>query len=175
MVSFEELSRVERFSERKYFFRIQKIGWRFIGFWPGSDNVSTFQLALAILNGLEVLIYCACQFSFCYENRGNLVIILDALTPAITQFTSAMKIFFIVYNRREIFAILRYLSDSFESGNEVPLSLIDFYSSSPSKQMLQKSETLKSTEACRGSHASLRSSCVSSRTSPTCSFGRCQP
>lgn len=128
MVSFKHLVHAERFSDPKYFFRIQKIGWKFIGFWPGRDKVSSLKLALAIANGLEVLIYCAFQLNFCYENQENLVMILDTLTPAITQFTSAMKIFFIVWNRHEILAVLNYLRESFESGNKISLSLIDFYS-----------------------------------------------
>lgn len=106
----------DRFSDRKYFFRIQKLGWRLIGFWPGSNSISTLQLVLAILNGLEVLIYGVFQLTFCYVNRNNLVTLLDALTPVVTQITSAMKMLVIVWRRHDIKIVLDYLKESFYNG-----------------------------------------------------------
>lgn len=106
----------ERFTESKYFFRVQKWGWRFIGFWPGNDIVSTFRLVLATLNGLEVLIYGYFQMNFLLEHSDNLVILLDAMTPWVTQVTSAMKMFIIMWRRHDIQAILGPLKKSFDSG-----------------------------------------------------------
>lgn len=109
---------VERFTDKKSFFRIQKWGWRLIGFWPGSDVVTRLQLALAVLNILEVLIYGVFQFTFCYVNRGNLVVLLDALTPWLTQITSSFKVAIIIWNRRDIKVVLDYLMESFSVGME---------------------------------------------------------
>lgn len=106
-----------RFTDRKYFFRVQKIGWRLIGFWPGSDNISTLQILIAILNSLEVLIYAVFQLTFCYANRANLVVILDAMTPCATQITSAVKILIIVSRRKDIKVVLDHLKRSFYDGN----------------------------------------------------------
>lgn len=111
----------ERFIERKYFFRVQKIGWKLIGFWPGSDNVSTFQIIISVLNSLEVLIYAVFQLSFCYVNRANLVVLLDAMTPVTTQITSAIKALVIVSQRKQIKEVLDQLKKSFYHGKKIHL------------------------------------------------------
>lgn len=113
MVSFIDS---ERFSDKKYFFRVQKLGWRLIGFWPGSSSIPTIQLVLAVLNGLEVLLYSIFQLTFCYQHRNELVVLLDALTPTVTQITSAMKMLVILWRRHEIKIILDYLQKSFDTG-----------------------------------------------------------
>lgn len=115
----------ERFSNKKYFFRVQKLGWRLIGFWPGSANVTSFQLVLAVLNGLEVLIYGVFQLTFCYVHRNELVTLLDALTPVVTQITSAMKMFVIVWRRNDIKIILDYLQKSFYNSKTRRIKFIE--------------------------------------------------
>lgn len=104
---------VERFSDKKFFFRVQKFGWKFIGFWPGSDDVSTFRKVLAVVHVVLVLSYAIFQFYFCYENRANLVVLLDALTPLTTQMTSTIKVLVIFSRRKAIKEILDHLRNSF--------------------------------------------------------------
>jgi hypothetical protein len=127
--SFEEFSfkmfsflSFEKFSEKKFFFPILKFGWRFIGFWPGSDSTTKLQLTVAVLNAIEVLIYCFFQLNFCILNRQKLVVLLDALTPFGTQFVSVIKILIIVRWRKEIKQILDYLKNSFENGELLSVS-----------------------------------------------------
>lgn len=115
-VTMFSMFKVERFSQKKFFFRVQKIGWKFIGFWPGSDKFSSFISIHVILNCLEVLIYAAFQLAFCFVNRGNLVVLLDALTPVATQIVSAVKALVILWRRKDIKETLDYLRDSFYSG-----------------------------------------------------------
>lgn len=107
---------IEQFSDKKYFFRVQKWGWKIVGFWPGSDSVSKFQTTLAVVNSIEVLIYSIFQLMYCYANRENLVLLLDAMTPVVTQITTAMKVLIIVWRRDEMRAILDYLKQSFYFG-----------------------------------------------------------
>lgn len=107
----------EQFSEKKFFFRVQKVGWKIVGFWPGSDNVSTFQTVLAVANCIEILIYSVFQLMYCYTNLDNLVFLLDALTPVLTQITTAMKVLIIVKKRDDMRAILDFLKKSFYFGN----------------------------------------------------------
>lgn len=125
------LLNVERFSDKKFFFPIQKLGWRFIGFWLGSDNITRLQILVAVLNSFEVLIYCVFQFNFCYVNRDKLVVVLDAATPLATQFTTALKILLIVWHRRDLKIILDFLKDSFYYGefwNLLKLKPFDIHS-----------------------------------------------
>ena len=107
---------LEKFSAKKYFFPIQQLGWKFIGFWPGSDAVTKLQLAVAFLNVFEILVYCIFQFNFCYVNRTDLLVVLDAFTPLATQFTTPIKILVIVSRRHELKEVLDHLKNSFYSG-----------------------------------------------------------
>lgn len=109
---------VEKFSDKKFFFPIQRLGWRIIGFWPGSDNITKLQIFIAVFNALEILVYSFFQFNFCFLNRGKLIVVLDALTPLATQFTSGLKILYIVWWRREIKQILDFLRDAFDNGKK---------------------------------------------------------
>jgi hypothetical protein len=107
---------VERFTNKEFFFRVQKIGWKFIGFWPGSDDITKIQLIVAVLNAIEVLFYCIFQFYFCYVNRSNLLVVLDALTPCATQLFCGLKILVVVWKRKDIKVVLDHLKDSFYFG-----------------------------------------------------------
>ena len=53
---------------------------------------------------------------YCYANRENLVLLLDAMTPVLTQITTALKVLIIVWRRDEMRAILDYLQQSFYFG-----------------------------------------------------------
>lgn len=110
------LLNIERFSDKKYFFRIPKIGWNLIGFWPGSDRISSFQIGLLVLNNLVVFIYSIFQVNFCYVNRKNFAIFADASSPLFIQVTMLIKIFVIVWKRHEVKEVLDFLGDSFYSG-----------------------------------------------------------
>ncbi len=107
---------IDRFQEQKYFFRVQKVGWRIVGFWPGNDNISKPRVILAIANSIEILVYSVFQLLYCYDNTDNLVFLLDALTPVVTQITTAVKVLVIVARRKELRSILDYLKQSFYYG-----------------------------------------------------------
>lgn len=105
-----------KFSDKKYFFRVQKWGWKVIGFWPGMENVSKSRIARAVANSVEILIYSVFQLMYCYSNRHNLVFLLDALTPVLTQITTAIKVLIIVMRRKDMWLVLEYLKRSFYLG-----------------------------------------------------------
>lgn len=106
----------ERFQEKKYFFRVQKWGWRIVGFWPGMKNISALRIALAVANSIEILVYSVFQLLYCYHSADNLVSLLDALTPVLTQITTAIKVLIIVARRDDIKFILDYVKQSFYNG-----------------------------------------------------------
>lgn len=106
----------ERFQDKKYFFRVQKWGWNIVGLWPGMENVSMWRIVLAIANSVEILVYSLFQLLHCYESADNLVVLLDALTPVLTQITTAMKVIIIVVRRKDVKYILEYLKQSFYYG-----------------------------------------------------------
>lgn len=106
----------ERFQDKKFFFRVQQFGWKIVGFWPGIDNVSTPLVVLAIANSIEILVYSVFQLLYCYESADNLVFLLDALTPVLTQITTAIKVLVIVARREDLRSILDYLKQSFCNG-----------------------------------------------------------
>lgn len=118
---------VEKFSEKKFFFPIQKIGWRFIGFWPGSDSIASWQIALAVCNALLVLIYAVFQLMFCFANNGDLVILLDALLPCVAHVVSAIKALIIILKRKEIKEILNSLEKSFCLSKEHVNKMSEFF------------------------------------------------
>jgi hypothetical protein len=53
---FEKLHH-SHFTSKRTFFRIQKFGWKLMGFWLASDEVTQFQLLFLFVNCMEVLIY----------------------------------------------------------------------------------------------------------------------
>lgn len=106
----------ERFQNPKFFFRVQKWGWRIVGFWPGVSNVSFLGIFLAVVNSIEVLIYSVFQLLYCYSNTNNLVLLLDALTPVLTQITTAIKVLIIVARRDDLKFVLLFLKKSFCEG-----------------------------------------------------------
>nr|QGW45394.1 odorant receptor 21 [Bradysia odoriphaga] len=108
-----QILQTERFTAQKYFFRVQKWGWKVVGFWPGMDNIPSLRIGLAIANSIEVLIYSVFQLMYCYESSDNLVFVLDALTPVLTQITTAMKVLIIVARREDLKFVLDYLKQSF--------------------------------------------------------------
>ncbi|KAJ6644456.1 Odorant receptor 22c, partial [Pseudolycoriella hygida] len=89
-----------------------KTGWKIIGFWPG-NHASKFQIALAVTNCMEILFYSVFQLMYCYTNLDNLVLLLDALTPVLTQIVSAIKVLIIVKRRNDTKSILDYLKQLF--------------------------------------------------------------
>lgn len=55
MAAVFDAAQFEQFNDQRFFFRVQKWGWRIVGFWPGNDHVSKFQIALAVANSIEIL------------------------------------------------------------------------------------------------------------------------
>lgn len=106
----------ERFEDEKYFFRVQQVGWKIVGFWPGMDNVPTRRIALAIANSIHILVYGCFQMLYCYERLDDLVIFLDALSPVLTQATTAMKVLTLVAMRKDLKWVLDHLKQSFYNG-----------------------------------------------------------
>lgn len=106
----------QRFVENRYFFRVQKWGWKIVGFWPGIEKVSSLRIALAVANSIEILVYSVFQLLYCYHSADNLVFVLDALTPVLTQITTAMKVLIIVARRNDLKFILDFLKQSFYYG-----------------------------------------------------------
>lgn len=107
----KSLFSVKKFSEQKFFFRIAKIGCKFIGIWPGNQKI-----AFAVFNSFEILILAIFQFNFCFAHSDNLVVFLDALTPVMTQVTIGLKILVVVHQRRKLYEIIEYLKQSFFYG-----------------------------------------------------------
>lgn len=105
------------FASEKYFFFIPRKVLRFLGFWPGSDNIRPWQIRFAIYNVLVVLIYAVFQINFCIKHRDSLVLFLNGCTPLVTQLISAIKILLLVSRRREVKKILDHLEDSFANGD----------------------------------------------------------
>lgn len=105
-----------KFADKKFFFRVQKLGWRIVGFWPGSDVIHKYQIVFAIFNCIQILIYGVFQINYCIANRDKLVLLLDTMTPMFTQITTAMKILFLIWKRKEVKMILDYLEKSFYRG-----------------------------------------------------------
>lgn len=110
-----EIFKDERYMDEKYFFRIQRIFLRFIGFWPSTNYMKNYQIRLAIFNSMIVLVYGVFQLNYCIKS-DSLVDILDALTPASTQIVTGVKVLIVVYRRNEIKIILDYLYEFFVTG-----------------------------------------------------------
>jgi hypothetical protein len=111
-------SKLGNFAENEFFFRAQKFGWKIIGFWPGDDVITKIELFAAICKVFEIFVYSLFQLNFCYSNRGNLVALLDALTPCSTEIVSGSKILVIMWKRKEIKNILDQLKESFYTGDK---------------------------------------------------------
>lgn len=107
----------ERYMYEEYFFRIQRIFLRFIGFWPSTKYMKKYQIRLAIFNSMIVLIYGIFQLNYCIKS-DSLVDILDALTPASTQIVTGVKVLIVVYRRNEIKIMLDYLYEFFVTGKQ---------------------------------------------------------
>lgn len=123
-ISFPTFWNLRNFSSNESFFRIQKFGWKLLGFWIGSDVVTTFQLYFLIFNCIEVLIYGIFQCFFFYENRDNLLVLFDAMTPWITQIPTISRILVIVYYRKEIKSLLDYLKDIFQNCEQLNIDIL---------------------------------------------------
>jgi len=104
------------FEDNKYFMIIQRFVTKFLGFWPGSDDIKWWQIAMFILAPCEVLFYAIFQVWFCVVNVGDAVEFLRGFTPMITQILTAFKALSIVWNRKQFKEILDYLRDAFVNG-----------------------------------------------------------
>jgi hypothetical protein len=106
----------DRYTSKEYFFRLQKFGWRLMGFWIGSDDISKIQFYFLLFNCSEVFGYGVFQTVYFYTVRSNLVELFDAITPFATQIPTVIRVLFIVYHRKYIKLVLDYLKTSFENG-----------------------------------------------------------
>lgn len=113
MKSIQRIVSVEKFGEEKFFFRMQRIGCFFNGFWPGDESWTRFRLNFAIFNAMEILIYAIFQFIFIVEHLSELVVVLDALTPWATQIVVAIKLLVVHHQRHQLRDIMRYLKGNF--------------------------------------------------------------
>lgn len=103
------------FNDEKYFFYISRKVVKFVGFWPSND-VTPLEIAFAIFNAVEILAYGMFQLYFCFLNKNNLELVLNGLTPLVSQIVTALKIFFFVWKRNDMKKVLDYLYDSFVNG-----------------------------------------------------------
>lgn len=110
----EKFLKTDIYGEEKYFFKLQRFGFGFIGFW--FLNFTNWQIGFTMFNSLEILFYAIFQINFCVKNFNNLVEFLSGITPLVTQVITAFKIL-IVLSRREAFkSILTSLHESFVNG-----------------------------------------------------------
>lgn len=65
-------SRKLKYSDPKYYFKLQKVPSKFIGFWPGDENLTIFKLSLTIFHAVFILVAVAFEFNFAYINADNL-------------------------------------------------------------------------------------------------------
>lgn len=125
----EKFLKTDIYGEEKYFFKLQRFGFGFIGFW--FLNFTNWQIGFTMFNSLEILFYAIFQINFCVKNFNNLVEFLSGITPLVTQVITAFKIL-IVLSRREAFkSILTSLHESFVNGKweiyDIPHSWEFFY------------------------------------------------
>lgn len=106
----------EWFSDKKYFFFVQRVVIRMLGYWAGSDNISSWQIAFVIFNALEILGYGIFQINFCLQNIDDLVLLLNGLAPLVTQIVIVNKLAVYVWKRKDIKKVLDHLLDSFVNG-----------------------------------------------------------
>lgn len=107
---------VDKFGDERFFFLMQRVGCFFNGFWPGDEKWSKFRLSLAIFNSMEILIYAIFQFLFMIEHGSELIVVLDALTPAATQVVVGIKLLVIFHQRHQLRVIFEYLKRNFVNG-----------------------------------------------------------
>ncbi|KAL7037839.1 hypothetical protein ACKWTF_009375 [Chironomus riparius] len=106
------------FTSKRSFFRIQKFGWKLMGFWLASDEVTRFQLLFLLGNCMEVLIYGIFQCWFIYVHQGNLVVQFDALTPFLTLIPTVLRLLILVWHRNDLKYVLDYLENAFVNARE---------------------------------------------------------
>jgi hypothetical protein len=104
-----------KFMGKDTFFRVQKMGWAMIGFWIASDSVSRVRFSVLMFNCMEVLIYGIFQLLYCFDNRDNLKVFLDGLTPFLTQVPCILRVLILVFHRKELKQVLDYLKNIFEN------------------------------------------------------------
>lgn len=119
-----------KFASSCTFFRVQKFGWNMMGFWLGEDEITRLQLIVLLVNCMEVLIYGVRTFSkqqfrsfcqifqgwFIFVNRGNLVVVFDAITPFLTQIPTILRLLILVWYRNDLKYVLDYLKADFVNG-----------------------------------------------------------
>lgn len=104
------------FSEEKSFFHVQRIMTKLLGFWPGSDNIQSWQIVFTIINAVEIWANGVFQAAFCFDAGNDLLLLLRCLTPLLKQTITPVIIFLFVWKRRDIKKILDVLYDSFVNG-----------------------------------------------------------
>lgn len=104
------------FATEKSFFVVQRVVVRMLGFWPGSDDIRPWQITFAIFNAIEILVYGIFQVNFCIHHTDDLMLVLNGITPFVTQFVMVFKIFILVRKRHDMKKIFDHLQNSFVNG-----------------------------------------------------------
>jgi hypothetical protein len=112
------------FGEEKYFFIVQRVIFKLIGFWPEGEEFLAWQMSLAIFNALEILFFASFQVNFCIKNFDNLIELLNGFTPLVTQIITALKIFILIARRNDFKRILDALRESFLKGEFIIFSKV---------------------------------------------------
>jgi hypothetical protein len=60
------------YSDENYFFKLQKIPLKFVGFWPGDERTKISGVALALFNSMLILLTVGFEFNFVYIHSDNL-------------------------------------------------------------------------------------------------------
>ncbi|KAG5669908.1 hypothetical protein PVAND_000198 [Polypedilum vanderplanki] len=110
----KEIFKQNNFMRNESFYRIQKLSWKLLGFFIGNNEVSKFKFFLLIFNCMEVLVYGIFQLYYSYEHRENLKLVLDGLTPWLTEIPCVLRILILVWYRKDVKKVLDYLKDIFE-------------------------------------------------------------
>ena len=87
------------------YFTIQKIGLRFVGFWPGGVSRHTkFNLIRTVLNILIILLASTFETLHAYETLINNRVgaAIEGFCPTATKIVSAIKLWVLFYQRREV-------------------------------------------------------------------------
>jgi len=102
------------FGDRKYFLIVQRWIVQLIGFWPGSDDIRIWQVALAFLSPLESFFVVAFQLAYFFTSNSSFLEYLRMFSQIVVQVMNAFKILFIALRRKELKTILDFLKKGFE-------------------------------------------------------------
>jgi hypothetical protein len=109
---------LKKYENKKYFFRIQKSAFKFIGFFPGNENITTWQVALSFISPFVIFTYGIFQLNYIYNHLNDLAKVINALTPIVSQYPAAIKILIITLNRQAVCDVINSAKKFFDRHND---------------------------------------------------------